>query len=90
MILDVREKAQAHLFPCRIFDADGKEILFAVRADTVTGVVVKRALTKSGVFYEDLLSKRRWDGSHYVRDAKTETVRHPAPLRIAVGMPTFK
>lgn len=90
MILDARNKTQKHLFPCRVFDAYGREIMFAVRIDTDTGEVEKRKVNKFGMFYQDLLKPRVWDGTRYLWQAATEIVKYPAPLRVQPGAPTFK
>lgn len=55
--------------PCRLYDADGREIMYAVWADTETGKAIQYA-RKDGQFVVE--------GKEVVR----ETRHHPAPLRV--------
>ncbi len=90
MILDALDPAQQHQFPCRVFDADGREIMFPVRIDTETGVVVKRAINRYGMMYEDVNAPRKWNGRRYTREAAVEVKRYRAPLTIKPGAATLK
>lgn len=64
MILDVKTHR-----PCRLFDAEGKEVLYAVWADTETGEVVQYV---------------RDDDRFRIENNKVVKVKNvlPAPLRV--------
>ena len=55
--------------PCRLFDADGREVLYAIWADTDTGEAIQYV---------------RRDGKFVIENDEVvkETRQHPAPLRV--------
>ena len=69
MILTVEDTAEAGK-RCRIFDAEGQEIVYAFQADTETGIV--------GQFVLDDNGNPMHNGFEALREVKT----YKAPLRI--------
>ncbi len=55
--------------PCRLFDAEGREVLYAIWADTDTGEAIQY-VRKDGKFVIE--------NNEVVKETKT----HPAPLRV--------
>ena len=55
--------------PCRLYDAEGREIMYALWADTETGETIQYARKDDRFVVE---------GMEVVKEKKT----HPAPLRV--------
>lgn len=55
--------------PCRLFDADGREVLYAIRADTETGEAIQYVRKDDKFVIEN-------------NEVAKETRVHPAPLRV--------
>lgn len=55
--------------PCRLFDAEGREVLYAVWADTETGEVQQYVRKDDKFVIEN-------------NEVVKETRQHPAPLRV--------
>ena len=55
--------------PCRLYDADGREVLYAIWADTDTGEAIQY-VRRDGKFVIE--------NDEVVKEKKT----HPAPLRV--------
>jgi|APFre7841882654_1041346.scaffolds.fasta_scaffold72654_4 hypothetical protein len=72
MILDIAHPTQPDLFPCRLFDADGVEILLATKADTETGEVIVLQTYTTGKFIANA------QGTEILRDVK----HFKPPLRV--------
>lgn len=55
--------------PCRLYDAEGREVLYAVWADTETGEAIQYVRKDDRFVIEGM-------------EVVKETRRHPAPLRV--------
>jgi predicted carbohydrate-binding protein with CBM5 and CBM33 domain len=64
MILSVKTSQ-----PCRLFDAEGREVLYAVWADTETGEAIQYVRKDDKFVIEN-------------NEVVKETRQHPAPLRV--------
>ncbi len=70
MILDMNKpETVVDYYPCRVFDANGRQLEYVMRCDTLTGEVKQLCPDGDGNFMRDF-------------EVLRQTIMHPAPLTI--------